>query len=173
MSTDREDLSVLSDFYQIKIKIITSKGEEDETPAVNWIHPDKTMKEFAELKDVAIDEMVLFHQDDCHFNLVVNKESDLALKGSISHRFDVGPFVTMDDVVEDEAEKEHDDNQDIVAKLSDLKKELKKCREGRTKIENEYVKCEKELRKKTEEVEILKVEVKDLKEMSYRLRIED
>ena len=106
MWTDSEDLAVLSDMYQIKIKIITSRGEDDENPTVNLIHPDKAMEAFAELKDVDIDEMVLFHQDDCHFNLVVNEESDLALKGSISQRFNVGPFTTIEDDIEAEDDKD-------------------------------------------------------------------
>ena len=165
MWTDSEDLAVLSDLYQIKIKIITSQGEYDENPTVNWIHPDKSMKAFAELKDVDMDEMVLFHQDDCHFNLVVNKESDLALKGSISQRFDVGPFSTIDDDIEAEVQKEYDNENDIDETIKDLKKELKKSRDSKNMIEKEYNMCEKELRNKTEEVEILKVEVKDLKEI--------
>ena len=49
--TDSEDLAVLSDLYQIRIKIITSKGREDENPIVNWILPDPEMKKFAELKN--------------------------------------------------------------------------------------------------------------------------
>ena len=39
------------------------------------------------------------------------------------------------------------------------------CRESKNKITNEYNKCEKELRNKTEEVEILKVEISDLKQI--------
>ena len=49
--------------------------------------------------------------------------------------------------------------------MLDLRKELKICGDNKTKIEEEYFKCEKELRHKTEEVEKLKLEVKDLKEI--------
>ena len=48
------------------------------------------MKKFAELNNVDIDDMVLFHENDCHFNLVVNKNSDLALLGNLSFRYTIG-----------------------------------------------------------------------------------
>ena len=56
--------------YQVSIKVITTKGREDKNPTVNWIYPDQNMKEFAELKDIDIGELVLFHEDESHFNLV-------------------------------------------------------------------------------------------------------
>ena len=37
-----EDLAVISDMYQIKIKIISTKGREDKNPTVNWIYPDQS-----------------------------------------------------------------------------------------------------------------------------------
>ena len=49
--------------------------------------------------------------------------------------------------------------------LQNLSNELKKCLQSKNIIENEYFNCEKELRNKTEEVEKLKVELKDLKEI--------
>ena len=48
---------------------------------------------------------------------------------------------------------------------TNLQKELKKCKESRRTIETEYLKCEKELRRKTEEVEIVKIEINDLKKI--------
>ena len=50
MWTDSEDLAVLADMYQMKIKIITTKGDEDKNPTVNCILPENTMKEYAEVK---------------------------------------------------------------------------------------------------------------------------
>ena len=34
---DSEDFAVISDMYQVRIKIITSKGPTNENPTVNWI----------------------------------------------------------------------------------------------------------------------------------------
>ena len=100
--TDSEDLAVVADMFQIKIKIITSKGKMEKNPTANWIYPEVKMKQFSEVKDVNHDDMVLFHQNDCHFNLVVSSKSDLATLGNLSHRFNIGPFL--------ETKDSHDDN---------------------------------------------------------------
>ena len=52
MWTDSEDLAVLSDMYQVKVKIISTKGEEDKNPTVNWIIPDAEMNVYSELRNV-------------------------------------------------------------------------------------------------------------------------
>ena len=164
MWCDSEDLAIISDLYQIKIKVITSKGENDKNPTVNWIHPDKTMKEFAELKKVDLGEMVLFHENDCHFNLIISKDSDLATMGSLSHRFKIGPKEQMNEEEKDITNDKMDEDKDKVD-VKELEKELKKVKENQRKAQNYYIQCEKELRNKTEEVEILKIEIKDLKEL--------
>ena len=89
MWSDSEDLAIIADMYQLKIKVITTKGSDDENPTVNWIHPDDTLKEFAELRDFKMDDMVLLHESDSHFNLVISEDSDLAKLGSLSHRENV------------------------------------------------------------------------------------
>ena len=167
MWTDSEDLAVISDMYQIRIKVITSKGRDDKNPYISWIYPDASMKKFAELNNVDIDDMVLFHENDCHFNLVVNKNSDLALLGSLSFRYNIGPILANndEDKVSEEEEPKNDIDDSDDSEVLDLRKELKICGDNKTKIEEEYFKCEKELRHKTEEVEKLKLEVKDLKEI--------
>ena len=85
MWSDSEGLAIIADMYQIKIKIITTKGMHDDKPTENWIYPDLKMAEFAELKGVDIDDMVLLHENDVHFNLVVAGDSDLATQGSLSY----------------------------------------------------------------------------------------
>ena len=100
MWTDIEDLVLISDMYQIKIKIITTKGETDENPTLTWIYPDEEMKEHAELQNVDLDELVLFHENDSHFNLVVAEDSELATVGSLSFRSNIGPLM------EDKARKD-------------------------------------------------------------------
>ena len=85
MWTDCEDLVVVADMFQVKIKVITTNGENDEQPSVNWIYPDEDMKEFAELKDVKIDDIVLLHENDTHFNLIIAEDNELAKVGSLSY----------------------------------------------------------------------------------------
>ena len=93
MWTECEDLAVLSDMYQFRIKIITMKGPSDNNVSVTLIYPDVSLEQFAELKKVELGEMTLLHEDNSHFNLVINKNSDLACLGSLSFRFNIGPFM--------------------------------------------------------------------------------
>ena len=41
------------------------------------------MKEFAELNDVKIDDVVLLHENDAHFNLITTEDNELAKTGSL------------------------------------------------------------------------------------------
>ena len=77
------------------------------------------MEEFAELKNVALDIMVLFHENDCHFNLVIDKTSDLAIQGSISTRLDVVMFENDKNVEKSGVEE------DVKTENQNLKKELR------------------------------------------------
>ena len=167
MWTDSEDLAIVADMYQMKIKVVTTKGSTDKNPTVNWINPDAALKKFSELKDTKIDDLVLLHENDSHFNLVVSKESDLVKYGSLSYRFNVGPIMYDEDVMDDQAMTNDDDEefQPEDEELTDVKKQLKECRKEKQNIEIEYYKCEKELNLKTEECEKLKIVIKDLKEI--------
>ena len=124
MWTDSEDLAIISDLYQVRIKIITTKGLSDKNPTVNYISPDKDMAQFAELKNVGMNEMVLMHEDDLHFNLVVSKYSELATYGSLSHRLIDGSNMGENKEIDDDVvvtESHEADN-----KFQDELKELKK-----------------------------------------------
>ena len=55
------------------------------------------MKEHAELKCVELDEIVLFHENDMHFNLIVSEKDDLVTMGSLSFRANVGPNMKNND----------------------------------------------------------------------------
>ena len=166
MWSDSEDLAVIADMFQIRIKVITTKGSNDKTPTENWIYPDLKLKQFAELKDVQMNDMVLLHENDVHFNLIISKDSDLALYGSLSHRFNVGPFEEEERYL-DETSKEDEINEDAMNEneAADLKKELLKYKKSMASIEKEYFLCEQELKMKTEELEKCKVEIKDLKKI--------
>ena len=102
MWSDSEDLAIIADMFQLKIKVITSKGEDDQKPTENWIFPDKEMKQFAELKDVELKNMILFHKNDSHFDLIIDKNDDLATMGSLSHRFNVGPMLEGNEAIEED-----------------------------------------------------------------------
>ena len=95
--------------------------------------------------------------------------------GSLSYRFNVGPLLkkkekeTNDekntensgsDQIEDEIESSSSDE---TVKIKEVQKKLKESEESKKVLMKEYLKCEMELRKYTEETEKLKTEVKDLK----------
>ena len=84
MWSDGVDLAVIADMYQVNIKIITMRNSEDKNPTVNWVYPEKTMEQFAELRNVELNDLVLLHEEDMHFNLIISKDSDLARLGSLS-----------------------------------------------------------------------------------------
>ena len=176
MWSDSEDLAIIADMYQLCIKIITINRRNDGKPTVNWIYPDANLAKHAELRDGEIKDMILLHEDENHFNLVVSKDSNLAREGSLSYRHNIGPL-DVKNIVNDDLEVEIDQNEVIVEKetenvinekhkeIIDLKKELKECKDIKKQLEKSYNECENELRDKTEEVEKLKVEINDLKKI--------
>ena len=125
------------------------------------------MEKFAELKNVPLNDMVLLHEKDSHFDLIVSKDSDLAKLGSLSYRFNVGPLMNQNDQTKDcEDEPEAaDETENLNGTKEEMQKLLKICKEEKKKITSEYYKVEKELRMKVEETEKLKIKVKDLKEI--------
>ena len=161
MWSDSEDLKVLSDMYQINVKIITTKGLSDENPSVNWIYPDKKMGKFAELQNVQIDDLVLLHENDNHFDLVVSANSELVKYGNLSSRNNHNPISHGVEV--QKKEEVIEDNSDSSKEISDLKNEIEKLKKKNEVFEKQYFECEKELRRKTEEAERLKSELKDIK----------
>ena len=146
MWTENEDLAILSDLYQIKIKIITINRNNDGEVTVNWIYPDPDLKQFSEFQNVEINDLVMIHENDYHFNLVVDKNSELAKKGSLSYRFNIGPVMSNEENIIKDNKKKDNGEKDDAAELIRISKDLKKCEESKFNIEEEYRKCEKELK---------------------------
>ena len=172
MWTDCEDLIVVADMFQVKIKVITTKGENDENPSANWIYPDDEMQEFAELKDVKLDDIVLLHENDTHFNLIIGEDNELSKVGSLSYMTNIGPLVktrekdgnyekrqTFADAVVNGLKSPEDSNDE----LESIKQALQKSTDRNKALEKQYEECETALRKSIEESEKLKSELKDLK----------
>ena len=153
MWSDCEDLAIIADIYQMKIKVITI-NRADNIPTVNWVYPDPDLREFADLKDANIDEMVLLHEEESHFNLIISKNSDLAKLGNISSR-----------IVEEVIEGETGNNKEKLVTIQELQKQLKQCKDSKEKVDIKYLNCERELRLKTEELEQIKIEISNLKQL--------
>ena len=65
--------------------------------------------------------MVLFHENDCHFNLVVDKNNDLATLGSLSRRLNVNLIANSNDDTK-EVEVEIISNKNLDSEVSNHKK---------------------------------------------------
>ena len=128
--------------------------------------PDEEMAEYAELKNVDFNEMVLIYENGDHFNLVVAKDSDLATKGSLSFRTNIGPFMEDKNIkTNSNNDSSAAENELLQKEIRSLKDELKKSSEKFEFIKEDYQKCDKELKNKTEEVEMLKIELNSLREL--------
>ena len=69
--SDSEDIQIMSNMYQMKIKIITTKGDNDKDPKVSWVGPDQELDEFKLLPQGIVPQMTLIHYDKVHYNLVI------------------------------------------------------------------------------------------------------
>ena len=54
----------------MNIKILT-RNRRFRNPTASWIYPDKNHAKHAELKDVEMENLILFHEDESHFDIVV------------------------------------------------------------------------------------------------------
>ena len=166
MWSDSEDLAIIADMFQVRIKVITTRGETDNNPTVNWIFPDEEMVEYADIKNVVESEIVLIHENESHFDLIVAEDSTLATKGSLSFRTNLGPFIEKNEVKEAkiiENDSKKDNNQSMEKEIKNLKEQLKKSNEKIEFMKVDYHKCDNELKSKTEELERLKIELQSLK----------
>ena len=157
--------------FQIKIKIITTKGSSDKNPRENWIFPDPMFKDFLSIDGLISENLVLYHEKDNHFDLIISNDSELVNFGSLSHRFKINlkscskdeSNISMAEVLQS-TEFEIDA---LKAKVADQNKSI-------DSIKKEYSKCEKDLREKVEEAEKLKIELNDLKKiMNLQKQLED
>ena len=170
MWTECEDLIIVADMFQVKIKVIRTKGDTDDKPFVAVFNPDEDMKEFAELKDVEIAEIVLLNENDVHFNLIISEDDELAKEGSLSFMNNIGPLFETKDPEETKTYVEAVVNgqkgkKETEDELEKLKKALKSEKERTKALEKQYDECEAALVKMTEEFEKQKSELYDLKQI--------
>ena len=249
--SDSQDLHIMSNLYQMRIKVITTKGPQDSHPTVNWIGPAPELTAYKLLREGAVPDMKLLHYDELHYNLIISKDDEIAKFGSLSQWLGIGEnensveehvkeqnenseektvtesYEMRHEIMENKDKKIKDLEKELKEKTKELKevietleninefepvknrkrgpqveslknmqneyncricstllesqenfnihmknhkekenqllKELKASQTSKTKIENEYFSCEKELRIKTEELEKLKIENKDLR----------
>ena len=126
--SDSEDLHVMSNLYQMRIKVITVKGPQDPHPQVNWIEPDPELNAFKLLPEGNVHDMTLLHYDDLHYNLVIAKDDHIAKFGVLSETEIVleKQFKDIENVTiqEDTFDEENRNSQKIIEKLKERVKIL-------------------------------------------------
>ena len=77
---DSEDIQVIANLYQISIKVISIKDDDDPNPTVNFVGPDPEMEAFRFIPPGKVPEMVLLHYGQKHYNLIISSQSDFIKK---------------------------------------------------------------------------------------------
>ena len=78
-----EDFAVISNMFQVKIKIVTIKGPTDENPTINVIEPMNEDPKSRRSTIGIVPDMTILHEDDVHYNLIVPKDHFLAKYGGL------------------------------------------------------------------------------------------
>ena len=154
MWMDSEDLCVLSDLFQLNIKIISTDSISS-VPTVNNITPDKVMKKYAKA-DLAEKELVLIHENDDHFNVVLPRSENITKKGSLSKALFKGISIS-DFILNKQHVKENIDKDSN--KIADHQSN------DYNKLKEEYDNTIMELRRKTEQLEKIKIELRDINQI--------
>ena len=81
---DHIGLQVVSNMYQISVHILTTGVIGTEEPQARWTHlvPDTRLSDFSTIVK-GLPDMYLIHSDEIHFDLLIRKDSELALEGSV------------------------------------------------------------------------------------------
>ena len=72
--------------YQFSVKIITVRGFNDENPEVTIIEPNPEFLTCSLLPAGKIPDMIIFHEHDSHYSLIVPKDCRLATEGGLDYQ---------------------------------------------------------------------------------------
>ena len=163
--SDSEDLQVMCNLYQMQIKVITIKSDTDEHPSVNFVGPDQTLDAFKLLPAGNVPEMTLLHYSQQHYNLIVSKDSDLVIQGTLSQQLKDHERVSSnkDDTEIDieEASKENENN--LKEKYESLEKEYRKGQKLIKSLREKIVSLEQKVgsKKKKSDVDLPNVSAEE------------
>ena len=100
---DSEDLLAICNLYQLKIKVVSFKGPDDDNTNVTFVCPDDEMKLFAWIPAGTLEDIVLLHKVDSHFDLVISGSSNSNLETSLENMdMSTGIYTDFMDFEEDE-----------------------------------------------------------------------
>ena len=86
MWRDHEDFSAVSSTYQMKIRIITITSLDDPYPRVSIIEPNPALAAKSVHKQGLIPEMLLLHEENTHYSLIIPRDSSLAIDGGLDNQ---------------------------------------------------------------------------------------
>ena len=85
----QEDFIAVCSIYQINIKMITITGEDDENPVVNIFEPNPELSDASEFSVGQVPDMTVLHLKDSHYDLIVPRNSKLAIEGGLDYQREV------------------------------------------------------------------------------------
>lgn len=152
MWSDSQDLHIMSNLYQMRIKVITSKGPQDSHPTVNWIGPAPELSAYKLLREGAVPDMKLLHYDELHYNLIISKDDEIAKYGSLSQWLANGE---AENSVEEHGNEQNDNSEEkTAAEANKMRQETIEKKDKRIKdLEEELNEKSKELREVIETLE--------------------
>ena len=81
-----EDFAVISNTYQLSIKIITIQSVDDEIPSITVIEPNPEFANCSVIPVGKLPDMTVLHHFDSHYSLIVPKDCWLAQTGGLDHQ---------------------------------------------------------------------------------------
>ena len=136
-----EDFSVVAIAYQFNIKIITISGVNDMSPRVNIIEPNPDV--IGVVPSGTVPEMIILHEENSHYNLIIPKNHILALEGGLDYQRENKEIITPKNV------------QENVIKESYMEEKIRylemKCKSLEVKLENGCKRCENQVLKINEQ----------------------
>ena len=140
MWRDNADFAVISNFYQVSIKIITVSSMGDMNPIVTCVEPDPALSHISDFVPGQVPDMMLFHTKNVHFDLLVPKNSKLAVDGGLDYQRKTNSIAKDSQIVIDEAceenHKNHDEEKDaMMRKMSELEDKMKQMEQRVKELE--------------------------------------
>ena len=173
MWRDHEDFSLLSSLYQCNIKIITISGQNDPYPKVNMIEPNPELKSMNKYPKGYVPDLVLLHEKDLHYNLIIPKNSRLAMDGGLDFQRNESAKESNVDLKDNGNKENLIDNDQILLKhkLAELEAKCQLLENRVTLLENEnkYLKGMLDMKNKSDEKEDTEVLLKYKNSGSKRL----
>ena len=142
MWRDNADFAAIANIYQVKIKIITVSHTGDENPIVTCVEPDPALANIAEFAPGQVSDITLFHTKNVHFDLIVPKDSKLAVDGGLDYQRRTNSslkdsLIVPDDDCKGNQEENDEQTNILIKKMSEMEERLKSMEQRVKELEVE------------------------------------